>query len=443
MSIFVCSKCGSQFPKWLGQCSQCGAWGTLQEEMETKNRKKGIINKKNSKVFNFNEISTSEKFSRIKISLEEVNRVLGGGIVPGSLILLGGQPGIGKSTLVLQIAGSLDNKSIFYISGEESAVQIKMRFERLNISSQGWKFLGETEINVIEERIKEHHPKLVIVDSIQTMFLSELDSEAGSVNQIRACTSHLREIARNNNVTIIIIGHVTKEGTMAGPRTLEHLVDVVLYLEGDPSHHFRFLRAIKNRFGSTNELGVFDMKNKGLIEVENPSEIFLANRDLKISGSVVVPIVEGSRSFLVEVQALVSRTSFGYPQRKSTGFDLNRLSLLIAVLIKRCQINLANQDIHINIVGGLQAKEPAVDLGVALAIVSAFKNRPISAWTAVFGEVGLGGEIRGVKTTEKRLKEAEKMGFKKIICPLIKNLGTKTEITPVKNMGEAIKQSLI
>lgn len=439
MNLFVCSKCGAQFPKWLGQCSECGAWGTISEQVFVKT-KTGKSNKKDNLdvAIDFNQI-TQEKSSRIKIKLEEVNRVLGGGIVPCSLILLGGQPGIGKSTLVLQMANGLENQSVFYVSGEESANQVKIRFDRLKISANNWKFLGETNIEVIESHLQEYKPNLVIIDSIQTMVFNEIGSEAGSVNQVRACTARLRELAKKIKATILIVGHVTKEGTMAGPKTLEHLVDVVLYLEGNPTHHFRFLRAMKNRFGSTSEVGVFDMQAQGLIEVKNPSEIFLFNRDLTISGSVVVPVVEGSRCFLVEVQALVSRTSFGYPQRKSTGYDSNRLGLLIAVLIKRCYLNLSNQDIHINIVGGLQVREPAIDLGVALAIASALKNKSIDGQTAVFGEVGLGGEIRGVKAKEKRIKEANKMGFEKIICPIDKNSVSKIKTTQVKNLSEAIK----
>jgi len=439
MNLFVCSKCGAQFPKWLGQCSECGTWGTISEQVFVKT-KTGKSNKKDNLdvAIDFNQI-TQERSSRIKMKIEEVNRVLGGGIVPCSLILLGGQPGIGKSTLVLQMANGLENQSVFYVSGEESAHQVKIRFDRLKISANNWKFLGETNIEVIEAHLQEYKPNLVIIDSIQTMVFNEIGSEAGSVNQIRSCTARLRELAKKIKATILIVGHVTKEGTMAGPKTLEHLVDVVLYLEGDSTHHFRFLRAMKNRFGSTSEVGVFDMQAQGLIEVKNPSEIFLFNRDLTISGSVVVPIVEGSRCFLVEVQALVSRTSFGYPQRKSTGYDSNRLGLLIAVLIKRCYLNLSNQDIHINIVGGLQVREPAIDLGVALAIASALKNKPINGQTAVFGEVGLGGEIRGVKSKEKRIKEANKMGFEKIICPIDKNSVSKIKTTQVKNLSEAIK----
>ncbi len=445
MSIFVCEKCGSQFPKWLGQCAQCGSWGTVIEEANSASNK-NISNSRSqgASVLDFETIK-QDNVSRIKTNLNEVDRVLGGGVVPFCLILLGGQPGIGKSTLILQIAGGIKNKSILYVSGEESAQQIKMRFDRLNLVSQNWKFLGETDIDLIENNLKKHRPDFIIIDSIQTLFSPQIDSESGSINQVRACTSRLRNLAKETGMTVFIIGHVTKEGVMAGPRTLEHLVDVVLYLEGDPAHHFRFLRAVKNRFGSTNEVGVFDMKEQGLIEVTNPSEIFLSDRDLNVSGSLVVPVVEGSRSFLVEVQALVSRTSFGYPQRKSNGFDLNRLSLLIAVLMKRCRINLNNQDIHINVVGGLQVKEPAVDLGISLAIVSAFKNKPFNPLTVAFGEVGLGGEVRGVKGTEKRIKESLKMGFKEIICPDSKNsstkdLGSGIKIIQVKNLSEVISK---
>lgn len=436
MSLFVCSKCDAQFSKWFGQCSQCGAWGTIIEQ-DLKQRGKVLVS--GELAVDFNQINQEESL-KIKTGLNEIDRVLGGGVVFESLILLGGQPGIGKSTLVLQIADKLANQPIFYVSGEESAQQVKTRLSRLNLSSHNWKFLGETNIDNVIANLEKFKPRVVIIDSIQTMVCPELASEAGNINQVRACTSRLREVARELKAVVFIIGHVTKEGIMAGPKTLEHLVDVVLYLEGEPSHHFRFLRAGKNRFGSTNEVGVFDMKQTGLMEVVNPSKIFLANRNIKISGSVVVPVVEGSRSFLVEVQALVSQTSFGYPQRKSTGFDLNRLGLLIAVLIKRCGLNLANQDIHINIVGGLQVREPAVDLGVGLAIASAFKNKSINPEIVVFGEVGLGGEIRGVKAAEKRIKEAFKLGFKKVICPEDETLAKEPKITQVKNLSEAISQ---
>ncbi len=438
-TIFVCSKCDAQFPKWLGQCPQCGAWGTIAEQNSV-NLKSQISNLKSSAgaVVEFAQVAGKE-FSRIKVGLEELDRVLGGGIVAGSLILVGGAPGIGKSTMVLQIAGRLANQPVLYVSGEESAQQIKLRLDRLGISGKNLQFLGETDIDTIVATIEKYTPRIAIVDSIQTVSLADIDSAPGSVNQVRTCTAKLLEIAKKTTTTIFIIGHVTKEGTVAGPKTLEHLVDTVLYLEGDAYHHFRLLRAVKNRFGSTNEVGVFDMQKKGLVEVKNPSEVFLANRDLETSGSIVTAVVEGTRSFLIEVQALVSRTSFGYPQRKCAGFDFNRLQLLIAVLIKRCGLHLGNQDIHINIVGGLQVSEPAVDLAVALAISSAFKNKPINPKIIVFGEVGLGGEVRTIAWLAKRIKEAEKMGFEKIVCPQTKEINSTTKIVQVKNLKEAIR----
>ena len=442
--IFVCSKCDAQFPKWLGQCAQCGAWGTIVEQSSPNLKfetKKGKIQP--GKTIYFNKIE-AKSYSRLKTGIGELDMVLGGGIVPGSLVLLGGPPGIGKSTLVLQIAERLANQPILYVSGEESAQQIKLRLDRLGMSGKNLQFLGETDIDTIIATIEECKPVIVIIDSIQTMSLIELDSTAGSVNQVRACTAKLSEAAKKNRTTIFVIGHITKEGTVAGPKTLEHLVDTVLYLEGDPYHHFRFLRAVKNRFGSTNEVGVFDMRKKGLVEVKNPSEIFLANRNLKINGSVVTAVVEGTRSFLIEVQALVSRTSFGYPQRRCAGFDFKRLQLLIAVLTKRCGLNLGSQDIHINIVGGLMVKEPAVDLAIALVIASAWKNKPLDPKTVVFGEVGLGGEIRNVSWLAKRIKETEKMGFERIICPLgkIPIVSSKLKITQAKNLNEIIKSLL-
>jgi DNA repair protein RadA/Sms len=445
--IFSCSKCDSQFSKWLGQCPQCGAWGTIDSsgaESLVKRKPGDDI----TQVMDFSQIKAGEAI-RFKTNLEEIDRVLGGGFIPGTMILIGGQPGVGKSTLVLQIAGQMKGKTIFYVSGEESAQQIKTRIDRLECDPGDWKFFGETDIEIISETLEKHQPDMVIIDSIQTMVFSGLDSEAGSVNQVRACTAKLRSLAKKIKTTILIIGHVTKEGIMAGPKTLEHLVDVVLSLDGDPESCFRFLRAIKNRFGSTNEVGVFEMKKQGLVEVKNPSLVFLANRNQQVAGSAVVPVVEGSRSFLIEIQALVSRTAFGYPQRKSSGFDLNRLNLIIAVLIKRCGFNLLNQDVHINIVGGLTISEPAVDLGVALAVVSAFKNKPIISETAVFGEIGLAGEVRGVGSFEKRINESEKMGFKNIICPenkkttvINKDTGGKIKIIQVESLNQAIEKTI-
>ena len=439
MSIFVCLKCNSQFPKWLGQCPECGAWGTIAEQSSANlvKKYKKISNKDGLIKFNQPE---NQIFSKLKTKIEEIDRVLGGGMVPSSLILLGGEPGIGKSTLGLQLAGQFFDYPVFYVSGEESVSQVQSRIKRLGIQTTNLRFLGETDIDIIISEIEANRPRLVVIDSIQTVSSHLLPSAAGSVNQIRTVVSKLREVAITTKSIVLIIGQVTKQGSVAGPKTLEHLVDVVLYLNGDAGQHFRFLRAMKNRFGSTQEIGVFDMREKGLIGVENPSEIFLANRNAEISGSIIASVIEGRRSFLVEVQALVSKTNFNHPQRKSNGFDLSRLNLLTAVLIKRLNLNLNNQDIHINIVGGLKVKEPAIDLGVSLAIVSAFKNRPIQKNYAVFGEVGLAGEIRSVAFPEKRIKECLKMGFTKIICPLDSKFSDKKKILPVKNLKEAVIQ---
>ncbi|OQX71454.1 DNA repair protein RadA [Candidatus Parcubacteria bacterium 4484_255] len=439
MSVFVCSKCNSQFPKWLGQCPECGAWGTIteQDSADLAKQNKKIFSKEALIKFNQPENKIGLK---LKTRIEEMDRVLGGGMVPSSLILLGGEPGIGKSTLALQVAGKFSSRSVFYVSGEESVSQIQSRIKRLGIQADNLRFLGETDIDLIVLAIKQSNPILVVIDSIQTVSSHLLPSAAGTVNQIRVVISKLREAAIVAKSVILIIGQVTKEGAVAGPKTLEHLVDVVLYLDGDANQHFRFLRAVKNRFGSTQEIGVFDMKEKGLIEIKNPSEIFLANRNLGTSGSIIASIVEGRRSFLVEVQSLVSKTNFNHPQRKASGFDLNRLCLLIAVLVKRINLNLNNQDIHINIAGGIKVKEPAIDLGISLAIVSAFKNQPVGQNYAVFGEVGLAGEIRSVIFAEKRIRECLKMGFTKIICPLDPRFSGKKEIIQVKTLKEAVLQ---
>jgi DNA repair protein RadA/Sms len=364
--------------------------------------------------------------------------VLGGGIVPGSLVLLGGEPGIGKSTLVLQLAERLAKQSVLYVSGEESAEQIKMRLDRLKLPSVNLKFLGETDIEVVCATIEKTKPILAIVDSIQTIWFSNLPSEAGSVNQVRACTAKLLETAKRTHIPIIIIGHITKEGLVAGPKTLEHLVDTVLYLEGDPFHNFRLLRAVKNRFGATNEVGVFDMRENGLVEVKNPSEVFLASRDMNLAGVMVGAILEGTRAFLVEVQALVAQTHFGYPQRRSIGFDLNRLQLITAILSRRCGVNLGNYDVHLNIAGGITVREPAADLPVCLAIISAFKNKPINSNTVACGEVGLGAEVRPVSNLEKRIREAEKLGFEKIFVPRYERevAQSKIKIIQIKNLND-------
>mgnify|MGYP001572653552 CR=1 FL=1 len=460
--IYVCSKCEAQFLKWTGRCNECGAWGTIMESQKSKISAYGRspAGRKNQKseeqkiigeIINFNKIEGKE-INRIKTGIEEFDRVLGGGIVPGSLILLGGEPGIGKSTLVLQIVekcqmSEVGNRKsdveyqIFYISGEESAEQIKLRMDRLGIQSKTLQFLGETNIEIICAALEKYKPQITIIDSIQTMYFPELPSEAGSINQVRVCTVKLLEVAKKNNISIFIVGHVTKEGVVAGPKTLEHLVDTVLYLEGDQFHYFRLLRTAKNRFGSTNEVGVFEMKEKGLVEVKNPSKEFLSQRSTKETGSIVTATMEGSRAFLIEVQALVSRTIFGYPQRRASGFDLNRLQLLATVLSRRCKLNLGNQDIYLNIAGGIKVEEPAIDLAVCLAIISAFKNKPIDSNLVAFGEVGLAGEIRNVGQIDKRIIEAKKLGFQTIIIPQNSSKFTenKTQIIQAKNLNEAIQ----
>ena len=460
-TIYVCSKCDAQFPKWAGRCLSCGAWGTIEVQSQKREASRASARDLEAlagEVIDFEKIDGKE-VARIKSGIGELDQVLGGGIVPGSLVLLGGEPGIGKSTLVLQLAERCQVSDVkcqvfaLYVSGEESAEQIKMRMDRLGIESKGLKFLGETDIETICATINKEKPRLAIVDSIQTMYFSGVPSESGSLNQVRACTVKLLEVAKKNHIPIFITGHVTKEGLVAGPKTLEHLVDTVLYLEGDQHHFFRLLRSVKNRFGSTNEVGVFEMREKGLIEVKNPSEVFLQERDQREAGSVITAVMEGSRAFLVEVQALVSRTSFGYPQRKASGFDYNRLSLLIAVLTQRCKLPLGNQDVHLNLAGGIKIAEPAIDLAVCLAIASAFKNKPLDPKLVAFGEIGLGGEIRRVGQIEKRLTEAEKLGFDKVIMPETKHTtpwppllrgndsqqtgDSKLKIMKVKSLAEA------
>jgi DNA repair protein RadA/Sms len=463
-TIYICSKCDAQFPKWSGRCLECGSWGTIEVQSQKLKVKSLGAEIPIGEVKEFDKIKGKD-VARIKTGIGELDRVLGGGIVPGSLVLLGGEPGIGKSTLVLQIAEKVTqiNLRIFtnedansaqgknskfeirnsslYISGEESAEQIKMRIDRLNIESKNLQFLGETDIETICATIDKKKPCLAIIDSIQTMYFSDLPSEPGSVNQVRACTVKLLEVAKRNNLPIFITGHVTKEGAVAGPKTLEHLVDTVLYLEGDQHHFFRLLRSVKNRFGSTNEVGVFEMGEKGLAEVKNPSEAFLQERGQREAGSVITAVMEGSRAFLVEVQALVNRSYFGYPQRKTSGFDYNRLALLIAVLTQRCKLPLGNQDVHLNLAGGIRINEPAIDLAVCLAVISAFKNRPIDPKLVAFGEVGLGGEVRSVAQTEKRLAEAEKLGFNKIIMPEIKltNSFSRLQINRIRYLTEAMR----
>lgn len=419
--IHVCSNCGEEYLKWQGRCDNCGSWNTLKEFKIQKSsysafeRSKFNIDSQisqNAEPIELAKITTSD-FKRISTKIGEFDRVLGGGVIPGSIILLGGDPGIGKSTLLLQLAAKLEN--VLYISGEESPQQIKLRFDRLNIRSINLKLFSEIDLGLILEAIKKEKPSIVIIDSIQTIYSSDFPSTPGSIVQVRECALRLQQIAKTTGVTVILVGHVTKEGSVAGPRTLEHLVDVVLYLEGERFHNNRILRGEKNRFGATDEIGIFEMTEKGLIEVANPSKLFLAERLKNVPGTVVTAAVEGTRALLIEVQALTSTTIFGYPQRRASGFDLNRLQLLIAVLQKRAGLALANQDVFINIVGGVKIKEPAVDLAVAMSVAGVLKGKSLDPTICVFGEVGLSGEIRKVSLESKRIAEAKRLGFNKFI----------------------------
>ena len=441
---FICSNCDAQYAKWTGRCLECGKWGMIKESqgISEKSKSQNATNYAPVEMTDLKSID-NKKFERIKTNISELDRVLGGGLVPGSLVLLGGEPGIGKSTLALQMAAILPHS--LYISGEESTEQIKLRAERLKISTSTLKIGNATNADNIITTIKQNKECLmVIIDSIQTIYSDEIEGGAGNINQVRACTTKLLEVAKMTGKTIILVGQVTKDGAVAGPKTLEHLVDAVLYLEGDKYHIFRILRTTKNRFGATDEIGVFSMESHGLEEVKNPSAIFLAGRGEAVPGSTVTCLMEGSRSLLVEIQALVTKTNFGYPQRRASGFDLNRLQVLVGVLTKRADLPLDAYDIFLNVVGGIEASEPAADLAVILALASALKNKTISKEIASFGEVGLGGEIRPVSQTEKRLNEIKKMGFKFAVVPHSANLPkiTDLKIAPVKNVRELVEQIL-
>jgi len=426
VAVYLCSNCGTDYPKWLGQCPNCNEWGTLGEFKVSKS-KQGSKNRAPSKSTPLTDILQKSQTKRLPTHLTEVDRVLGGGILPGSLILLGGNPGIGKSTLALQILGKLE-KPTLYISAEESEDQIAMRAKRLQISSSEMKLSGENHIDNILEQIVSLKPEVVIIDSIQTVYSDSIDSLPGSVSQIRESGQQLLQICKERGVTIILIGHVTKEGIIAGPRMLEHMVDTVLYLEGDDRYDHRILRSVKNRFGATNEVGIFQMQSQGLIEVENPSELFLAERSVNVAGSAIFPSLEGTRPILVEVQALVSNANFGTPQRNVNGFDLRRLSMLLAVLEKRLKLPMGTKDTFINLVGGLRIDDPAADLAVIGAIASSALDKPIPQNMILIGEVGLAGEVRSVSQLGKRLIESQTLGFKSAIVP---NFGfKKTSQTP-------------
>lgn len=424
-AVYVCQQCGGQASQWMGRCPECGEWNSLVEtiEREPNGTGGGAGNSALASLIPPSEPLplpkiAADNFTRLGVPIDEFNRVLGGGIVPGSVVLISGDPGIGKSTLLLQVSAMIADSigKVLYISGEESAQQIKMRAGRLGLHSENLFILSETNMDQILKQFERTQPKLIVVDSIQTMYLDTIASAAGSVTQVRECAVALLRIAKTTNTPVFLVGHVTKEGAIAGPRVLEHVVDTVLYLEGERFNTYRLLRGVKNRFGSTNEVGVFEMQNEGMIEVSNPSQAFLSERTTD-AGSTVIVTMEGTRPLLVEVQALTSTTSFGLPRRTTTGIDNNRLVLLTAVLTKRVGLALSNQDIYVNVVGGLKIAEPSADLGVALAIASSFRDAPVDPELVVVGEVGLSGELRSVSQIEKRLIEANKLGFKKCIIP--------------------------
>ena len=439
-TVYLCSACGDDHPKWNGQCPSCNEWGTLSEYKVSKNRKKGensIVNKSRT----LEDVLQDGEVKRIPVCIEEIDRVLGGGLLPGSLILLGGNPGIGKSTLALQLLPALKNP-VLYVSAEESEDQIGLRAKRLNVHSKTLNLSSENRIQGILDQVSLLQPELIVVDSIQTVYSEELDSLPGSISQIRECGQQLLQLAKQKGIAVLIIGHVTKEGVIAGPKMLEHLVDTVLYLEGDDRNDHRILRSVKNRFGTTNEVGIFQMGANGLKEVENPSELFLAERQENITGSTIFPSLEGSRPILVEVQALISNANFGTPQRNVNGFDFKRLAMLLAVLEKRLGTQMGTKDVFVNFVGGLKINDPAADLAVITAVASGSRDKFISNSVVLIGEVGLGGEVRSVSKLEERVNEAKSLGFKSVIAPManvkrMKNSPKGIKISGVSNVGEA------
>ncbi|WP_028559449.1 DNA repair protein RadA [Paenibacillus pinihumi] len=447
---FCCTECGTESPKWLGKCPGCGSWNTMVEEKETSVRTQGVkssllgTKEKPRPIINIE----GGQEPRIETRLGELNRVLGGGVVPGSLILVGGDPGIGKSTLLLQTSHALaaQGLTVLYISGEESVRQTRLRADRLGALSETLYVLCETNLELIDEAISSISPDLLVIDSIQTVYEPSVPSAPGSVAQVRECTAHFMRIAKVKGIATVLVGHVTKEGAIAGPRLLEHMVDCVLYFEGERHHSYRLLRAVKNRFGSTNEIGIFEMMEGGLREVTNPSELFLSERPLGVSGSTVVASMEGTRPVLVELQALVATTNFPSPRRMSTGIDHHRMALIIAVLEKRMGMFLQNQDAYLNVAGGVKLDEPAVDLAAAVSLASSFRDVPTKPYDVIFGEVGLTGEVRAVSRAEQRVKEAEKLGFKRVIMPENSLKGWKPpsgiQIVGVSTVSEALAAAL-
>ncbi|TRZ36400.1 DNA repair protein RadA [Niallia circulans] len=450
---FLCQECGYESAKWMGKCPGCGNWNTMVEEVEKApaQRKGAFAHSQGmtlaAKPIPVTSIETVNE-PRIKTDLGELNRVLGGGVVPGSLVLIGGDPGIGKSTLLLQVSAqlALKKQSVLYVSGEESQKQTKLRADRLGVMSDQLLVYSETNLEEISRTIENTKVDFVVIDSIQTIFHPEVTSAPGSVSQVRECTAELMRIGKTKGIAIFIVGHVTKEGSIAGPRLLEHMVDTVLYFEGERHHTYRILRAVKNRFGSTNEMGIFEMKEFGLEEVENPSEIFLEERSQGAAGSTVVASMEGTRPVLVEIQALISPTSFGNPRRMATGIDHNRVPLLMAVLEKRVGMLLQNQDAYLKVAGGVKLDEPAIDLAIAVSIASSFRDKTTRATDCIIGEVGLTGEVRRVSRIEQRVQEAAKLGFERVIMPTNNLSGLKApegiQLIGVSSVGEALKAAL-
>lgn len=451
-TVFICNNCGYESAKWYGKCPSCNEWGTMNEEIvrtESKTAKSttSVINK-GLNVLKLDSIDSSTEF-RFNTGISELNRVLGGGLVKGSLVLLSGDPGIGKSTLLLQICNYLSKDlTVLYVSGEESAYQLKMRAKRLGVKSDNLSVMCETDAEIVCEYIRTSKPNIVMVDSIQTMNIRDLSSSTGSITQVRECTNLFMQTSKNNDISTILVGHVNKDGNIAGPKVLEHIVDTVLYFEGERNYSYRILRAAKNRFGSTNEIGVFEMTEMGLSQIESPSMALLAGRPTNVSGTCVTCLIEGSRPILAEIQGLATTSGFGNPRRMSTGFDYNRMAMLIAILEKRAGYFFSNMDCYLNIVGGLRADEPASDLAVAVALISSLKDAIIDSETIVFGEIGLAGEIRMVNNCEQRIKESERLGFKRCIIPrqnmkkLNKASFTDIEVIGVRNVREAFEVAI-
>jgi DNA repair protein RadA/Sms len=440
-TYYVCQQCGYESAKWLGKCPECQGWSSFQEELRQTSKKRSAVSATATSTVSLFEVSEQQQ-SKISTGILELDRALGGGIISGSVILLGGDPGIGKSTLMLQVLDQLsDSGNLLYVSGEESISQVNMRAKRLGLSNKNIMFSSETNLHNLLQQLEVPKFSAVVIDSIQTVYNEEIDSIPGNISQLRACTAGLMRFAKSANVAMFLIGHVTKEGSLAGPKVLEHMVDTVLYFEGEHQYDYRILRSVKNRFGPVNEIGLFQMTEKGLLAVKNPSEIFLSNNDMHQSGNAVVAVMEGNRPFLVQVQALVTKTQFGMPQRTATGIDHRRMNLLLAVLEKRCSRPFGFQDVFIKVAGGLRIDEPAADLGICMALVSSLDEQPLPHSTVYIGEVGLGAEIRSISRLEERIKEAKKLGFQHIVIPKSVKSHVKADtnhIQQVKNLHELI-----